>query len=368
MYLRHLNQRLLFGADMVMSEFLRKKMDSFLLRECEKYLEDISIYRVPSEEKKLMINEAGLCMRAFIAWVKNSDVTAILESTKSYATLKTVFMQNFEDNGPDDDPPELIKIATGKGHIYSPHEPEARYANKGGQGWVGYKAQIAETVSEPDSDNCNFITFADVADATDHDGSVIAAYHADLEQKELTPSEVYADTHYNTEKNIESLAVKGTELKGPVIPMPEQDRTKEGNRGFIVDISGERVTCPVGNESIRFSHRAQNKVSATLSSNNCHNCYRKSRCQPAPRGKNILIKVESPILTARRQEMTTPEFQLKMHKRNGIEGTLSGLVRGQGMRRSRYRGKSKLQLQIKHPAVAANVKRLHNHRLNTMAA
>lgn len=66
--------------------------------------------------------------------------------------------------------------------------------------------------------------------------------------------------------------------------------------------------------------------------------------------------------------MMTPEYKIDMHKRNGIEGSISGLVRGQGLRRSRYRGKSKLQLQIKHSALAANIKRLHNYRQKTDAA
>lgn len=50
-----------------------------------------------------------------------------------------------------------------------------------------------------------------------------------------------------------------------------------------------------------------------------------------------------------------------MYKRNGIEGTLSGLVRGQKIRRARYRGKGKLRLQVKLSAASANIKRLNSH-------
>jgi hypothetical protein len=52
-------------------------------------------------------------------------------------------------------PPELIKIAMGKGHICSPHEIDARYSNKGGKGWIGHKSQVAETVGQ----EVNFITY-----------------------------------------------------------------------------------------------------------------------------------------------------------------------------------------------------------------
>ena len=63
--------------------------------------------------------------------------------------------------------------------------------------------------------------------------------------------------------------------------------------------------------------------------------------------------------------METPEYKLEMHRRNGIEGTLSGLVRGQGMRRSRHRGKNKLQL--KFTGAAANILRLHRQRQTEVA-
>ena len=60
--------------------------------------------------------------------------------------------------------------------------------------------------------------------------------------------------------------------------------------------------------------------------------------------------------------MATEEFKLDMHKRDGIEGALSGLVRGNGMRRSRYRGKSKTELHIKLCGAAANISRLQRKR------
>ena len=46
-----------------------------------------------------------------------------------------------------------------------------------------------------------------------------------------------------------------------------------------------------------------------------------------------------------------------MHQRNAIEGTLSELMRGHGMRRSRYRGFGKVELQNLLIGTACNVKR-----------
>ena len=46
-----------------------------------------------------------------------------------------------------------------------------------------------------------------------------------------------------------------------------------------------------------------------------------------------------------------------MQQRNGIEGTISELVRGHGLRRARYRGFAKVDLQNQLLAAACNVKR-----------
>jgi len=53
----------------------------------------------------------------------------------------------------------------------------------------------------------------------------------------------------------------------------------------------------------------------------------------------------------------TPEFRQRMHQRKAIEGTLSELIRAHGLRRSRYRGFAKVELQNFFIAAACNIKR-----------
>ena len=79
------------------------------------------------------------------------------------------------------------------------------------------------------------MTFIDVQEATQHDSSATAAYVTYQTEKQTTPSEVYADTHYNSSANIETLAVDGIQLKGPVTPVPTKE-VHEKNQGFELDI------------------------------------------------------------------------------------------------------------------------------------
>ncbi len=63
-------------------------------------------------------------------------------------------------------------------------------------------------------------------------------------------------------------------------------------------------------------------------------------------------------LQARRDEQQTPEFPQEYARRAGIEGTLSQAVRGMGIRRARYDGLPKVQLQHVLTAVAINLVRV----------
>ena len=72
---------------------------------------------------------------------------------------------------------------------------------------------------------------------------------------------------------------------------------------------------------------------------------------------SLLVYFRRRLLQARRAEQKTEVFKEQMHRRHGIEGTISELVRGHGMRRSRYRGQKKVGLGQSLTAAACNVKR-----------
>jgi transposase len=347
--------------------FMEKAISCKFLLPCslqekyEYYISPVSTRGASDKQKAKFISEAGLAMKAFIEWGGSCRKSADIMALEAFQTLTTVFQQNFQDAGlQESNVPELIPIATGKGHVCSPHEPEARYANKGGKGWLGYKMQVAETVPEGE-DLPNFITYIDVNDATDHDGDCVPDFIADQDERDLTPSEIYADTHYNSLKNIEELARQSIDLKGPVVPEPTK-QAKPENQGFTYDAESQILSCPLGIEAEKISFQDPDKIHGRFAAKTCMSCERRDVCAPQRRGKQITFRLVSETLKTRREAMQTEAFKKEMHKRNGIEGTISGLVRGQRLRRSRYRGKTKVQLHIKFSGAAANLKRLHQLR------
>jgi Transposase DDE domain len=73
--------------------------------------------------------------------------------------------------------------------------------------------------------------------------------------------------------------------------------------------------------------------------------------------RTIVVGQHHDLLQQRRREQQTEPFKERMQQRNAIEGTISELTRAHGLRRSRYRGFAKVELQNLLIAAACNVKR-----------
>lgn len=130
----------------------------------------------------------------------------------------------------------------------------------------------------------------------------------------------------------------------------------------MLDLENEKAICPEGIESQKFNYWEPDKIHAVFPKDKCSKCPRRSKCKPEPRGKIYEARIPNKTLQKRRQKMKKAEYKKELHSRNGIEGTISGLVRGQNWRRSRYRGKAKTRLQAKFTGAAANIVRLHRER------
>jgi hypothetical protein len=93
----------------------------------------------------------------------------------------------------------------------------------------------------------------------------------------------------------------------------------------------------------------------------CDSCPVQGQCTRSKNGRRILVVgLRHDLVEKRRKEMREAEFSKKMHPRNGIEGTHSELVRGHGLRRTKYRGLNRVSLSHYLMGAACNVKRYLN--------
>jgi transposase len=254
--------------------------------------------------------------------------------------------------------------------VQNPHDPEATYAVKG-QGekkkeHVGYKVQVAETVSEailaPGEPTCNFI--AGIVTHPAYESDEAGAEQMEQEQGEMglgKPPVQYVDGAYVSAEKLAQAQAEGRELIGPARPAPEKDGRFSAT-DFHVQVEERQAVCPAGKTSTqcsRLEEEKTRKVSYRFEwSTHCQECPLRSQCLGKDqRHRTLVVGEHHTVLQARRQEQGTEAFQQRMKHRNAIEGTQSELVRGHGLRRARYRGLAKVKLQNYFIAAACNVKR-----------
>jgi transposase len=189
------------------------------------------------------------------------------------------------------------------------------------------------------------------------------------------PSELYVDGAYISAGSITEAKEEGWNLMGPAQPSASRaDRDKAYRiEAFDVNITERKAVCPQGKistECSKLTERDSGKVTYRFEfGRQCRDCPARSLCVP-PGQPHRMIRVGAlhEILQQRRREQQSPEFRLQMQQRNGIEGTISELVRGHGLRRARYKGFAKVDLQNQFIAAACNIKRWFRKLLGTVFA
>ncbi len=332
----------------------------------ERYLESsIQWHKVGQPTLVKKYQQAGEDMIMLIKWSRHCP--AICFDDKCLL-LERVFLEQYDISG---DKPTRRKNE-GSGVVKNPHEPEAQWAAKDRarkKQWVGYKAQIAETVPDPDSPKKKkgepteqFITEASTtkAIASDYEGK--RRVEEQQENHGLGAADVtYTDGGYIGAEALAKAQQEGRELHGPARPSANTSGNLFTVEDFNVSIANRTATCPAGHTSTQCS-RLENKETGQADyrfewSYHCDDCPLQTQCTKARSGRRaILVSEHHDHLQTRREEMKTEAYEQDMYKRNAIEGTISEFARNGG-RRSRYRGTQKTAFFTYMNSAAINAKR-----------
>lgn len=254
--------------------------------------------------------------------------------------------------------------------VHNPHDPDAHFADKRKTKWVGYKVHVVETV-EPSRPakvkgeaGENFITEVLTAEAAQDEMAGLAkALEEEAEHHGIEPEALYADAGYVTERTLSEAEGSAMELVGPTRPDPH--RGPYNTDAFSVDIEKRQAVCPQGNTSTQWSRIRDSYMGTEYYriewGGQCDRCPAQKQCTRSKSGRRILVVgVRHDLVQERRKEMKQADFSKKMYPRNGIEGTLSELVRGHGLRQTKYRGFNRVRLSHYLMGAACNVKRYSN--------
>ena len=279
-----------------------------------------------------------------------------LRALPEVEVLATVWSQQFrvvegkvvyQESGPYD----------GKTQIQTPHDPEARYSKKGKQRWVGDKLQVTET----DDENLpHLITDVDVTSSVETDYEALDAIQGRLESRGVVPEKHYTDGGYVDEGNLVSSAARGIDLFGPV----QADRSPQARwpdgitlAQFHLDRETCTATCPAGH-TVNLKTKKNQRLEGRFADKVCAACPLRPRCCAGKGGRGVSFGPQYEVLQAARARQKTDEFKEEYRQHRGpVEGCLSALVRGQGMRVARYKRRAKRYLQALYTAAAVNLLR-----------
>jgi Transposase DDE domain/Transposase domain (DUF772) len=340
----------------------------------ERYVESKLDYKSSEATLHAKSQQAGIDCLRLLQWLE--PLGTEIRQGRQVVLLREIFAQQYVvKEGGEIEP---VKVhATGV--VQNPHDPDAQWSAKG-QGkqrkdWVGYKVQVAETVASQ-GDQSSFISSVVTQRATESDD---AGLPATLQKQEALgfarPAELYVDGAYISGRVIDQAKEEGWQLMGPAQPSASRAGLEKAYRieAFDISITKRKAVCPDGKTSTncsKLTEEKSGKVSYRFEfGSQCHDCRLKGACLPSTQPhRTITVGAHHESLQQRRRDQQSEEFQLQMHQRNAIEGTISELVRGHGLRRARYKGFAKVDLQNQLIAAACNIKRWFRKVLGTAFA
>jgi len=236
-----------------------------------------------------------------------------------------------------------VKKKTGGNVMQNPSDPGATYDGHKGQ---GYHVQLSETCHR--DNEVQLITCALPQTAVEPDSTATSEVLDNLEESELLPQEMFVDTHYCSDENVQNAAHRGVELVGPTPPGSgsPQDTDQLNIDDFDIDEETEEVICcPAGHQPESSVHDKQTaKTKTIMPESACGQCEYVNQCpvKKSRHGYQLDHTAKERRLAGRRREESTEVFRERYRIRGGIEGTNSGLKRRTGLGRLRVRGQPRV--------------------------
>jgi transposase len=246
----------------------------------------------------------------------------------------------------------------------SPYDPDTRFsASRGGFRWTGYRVHLTETC---DDDAPHLITHVETTLANQNDVDTLPTIHQHLAERRRLPAQHLVDSGYTSgDLLVSSLNDYGIELMGPL--RSDYSWQKKSQKGydasyFKVDFERQLAICPQGKTSMswfpRLDRFGKPVIHIQFLDSDCRACPARSLCTRSQKyGRQVVIRRDASYhaIQAARQRVTTEEFKTIYRLRAGIEGTISHAVNTLSMRRTRYRGFAKVDLQHWLTAAALNL-------------
>lgn len=241
--------------------------------------------------------------------------------------------------------------------LQNPSDSDATYCGHKGK---GYQAQVAETYTicgEDDQKQLNLITHIEVEPAHTSDAHAVVPYLDETERRDISPSQLLADSLYGSDSNTEEAMKRGVELIAPVMggsPAPGEITLAD----FTLAENDAVTNCPAGHAPNQVKIKDYRRI-AVFAAEVCSNCPRNEACpvKVGKRGHYLRYDKKTARLARRRAKEKTAAFLEKYRFRSGIEATMSEFDRRTGVKHLRVRGLQAVRFSVFLKATGLNILR-----------
>ena len=290
------------------------------------------------------------------------DARCVLEETegikvgrdlrKRIEMLKRILRENVKES--DEKIEEQEYKDKPKDLLVSPIDEDARYGAKSAtKRFMGYKVNITESVEK------RFITNVDVMAGNKRDGDPMVKMVIDQKLNGLVPGKLIGDAAYADGMYRKLLNDNGIKMIAPLRQVNARAQAVYPKSMFTFNEETQTLTCPQGVETTSQMRDERNGLKQFhFPIGKCRVCRVQRECTKEKDGRRVVgISMFDKELREAKVYNSTDEFKKDMKLRPPIEGKLSELTRYHGLRRARYRGLPKVQLQSLFTAAAVNIKR-----------
>jgi transposase len=252
--------------------------------------------------------------------------------------------------------PQLGK-GTAPARIISITDPEMQHGHKSkAQRFNGFKTEVA---TEPESEL--ILDIAELA-ASRGDGEALMSTVARVEEHAgVTVERVIGDGAYPTGSNLAACATHTPAPIDLVAPLAAPADPQVDKTAFQIDLTAQTATCPRGTMVTGTVIRSKGQPAGLrfdFQREVCAACPLFAQCVKSQvAGRSVRTDVYESYRQMQRSRQSTPEFKEQYRRRSRVERKQAECV-GHGLRRVRYVGEKKRQLQRLWTAAVVNLKRL----------
>jgi hypothetical protein len=249
-----------------------------------------------------------------------------------------------------------IGEGTAPERIISLTEPEMRHGHKSkAQRFNGFKTVVA---TEAESEL--ILDIAELAASRGDGVHLMPTIQRVEESAGVAIERVIGDGAYPTGPNLAACANHSPDPIELVAPLATATDPRVDKSAFHIDLVAHTATCPTGHTVMGTLARRERQpgLQFRFARAICQACPLFESCvQSKVAGRTVRTDDYESYRQSLRQRQSTPEFKTLYHRRSRVERKQAELV-GHGLRRMRYVGAGKRQLQRLWTAAVVNLKRL----------